>query len=373
MKKLLSLLGLFMLCVSTQAQQKVVPITVPLEQDAFSSNDGFYYMLPQTAFLVTVKVTKTKEFQGYYSDYAEKLLDLNNIITQNKISYKLSEVNIESVTLPDSSQFYAVELSSTQKKNGFLDNLHKGYATPNHHLYNPTYHIQTLPIPDFFRNYADLAYTETDDSFVETKIINGVVTQVPVTQTKLVSRSAAQKAQEAADFIMKIRKDRYDLLAGINEVAYSGDAIRYMIEQLNQTEQNHLQLFTGFTVVDEETYTFLYTPNGETISLLFSIDPENGFGRSTVIKNGQNYYIETRTLTDNNKYDFFETSKYSGSKLVPHAGYRIRKPLPATLTLKKDNQPVNMFGTYYIYQFGRIEILPLKSDNFNILDYGFLY
>ncbi|MDL2308582.1 DUF4831 family protein [Bacteroidales bacterium OttesenSCG-928-B11] len=374
MKKILPLLILIFSIVATAtAQQKVVPVAFPVEYSAATSSDVFYYMLPQTAFLVTVKIQKTKEFQGYYADYAEKLLGLNNIITQNKITYKLKGVTIDPVNIPDTSQFYSVELSATQKKKGLLDQLYAGNSTADHNVFNPTYEITTASIPDFFRNYADLAYSEMDDSFVETKIINGVVTQVPVNQTKLVSKSAGQKAQEAADFIIKVRKDRYDLLTGINEVAYSGDAIQYMIEQLNQAEQNYIQLFTGFTVTNEETYTFLFIPDGSEASFLFSIDPETGLKRNAPGKNGQNYYLETKPLIDNLKHSYFETAKYTVTKLKPHDGYRIRKALPAMVTLKKDNQPVNIFGTYYIYQLGRIDILPLKSDNFNILEYGILY
>lgn len=373
MKKVLLLSTLCLFTISLRAQNKVVPVTIPVESGTFVSNDGFYYMLPQTAFLVTVKVSKTKEIQGYYSEYAEKLLGLNNIISQNRISYKLKEVSVEPVELPDTAQFYAVEISSTQKKNGFLDKLYEGRSKAAHQIYNPTYQIESMPIPDFFRNYADLAYSEMDDSFVETKIINGVVTQVPINQTKIVSKTAAQKAQEAADFIMKIRKDRYDLLAGVHEIPYPGDAMQYMVEQLNQTEQNYIQLFTGFTVSDEETYTFLFIPDGAGSTFLFSVDPEAGFQRKTTAKTGQNYYMETKPLVENNRHGYFEASKYTTTKLMPHEGYRIRKAIPATLTLKKDNQPINLFGTYFIHQLGRVEVLPLKSDHFNILEYGILY
>ena len=64
---------------------------------------------------------------------------------------------------------------------------------------------------------------------MDTKIIDGVVTQVPASHTKTVSKSFESKAREAADAIMKSRKDQYNLVAGEQETPYSREALQTML------------------------------------------------------------------------------------------------------------------------------------------------
>ena len=355
------------------AQNQVVPINETYHQ-TFMGDNTFYYMLPQTAFQVNVTITKTKEMKGYYGEYAEKLLGLTNIIANNKTSYKLKNISVSPIILPDSNQIYAVELSADQKKNQFLSKL---YQTPANLIIDPViypnYTVASSSIPDFFRNYADLAYTETDDSFVETRIIDGVVTQVPINKTKMVSKTMAQQAQEAADFIAKIRKDRYDILSGIHEIPYSGDAFAYMVEQLNQLEQNYLSLFTGFTIEEEEAYTLIVTPEGDENISLFSIDSENGLSRSLSIRGEQNYYLSVDPQIGNSKYIQFEYAKNRNNKKGQNKGYRFRKPVPAFVSLIKNDKSIYSFGFFNMYQLGKIEILPAGLDDFNISEYAIIY
>ena len=336
-------------------------------------NSSFYYMLPQTTLQLDVTVTKTKEIQGCYSAYAEKLLGLSNVISGNRTTYKLKEVNIVPLTLPDTTQMYLVELSAKQTKSQFLNQLYQKQGIAVSQVISSNYTITTAKVPDFFKNYANLSYSEMDDAYLETQIINGVVTQVPANKTKVVSKTEAQQAQEAADFIEKIKKDRYELLIGINEVAYTGDAIAYMVEQLNQLEQNYLALFTGFTIVEEETQTLIITPRETNKILAFSIDPETGLSTGISSKHEQNYYLSIDPQVTNAKYAQIADAKYFNSAKTQNEGYRVRKSLPAAVSLVKNEKTVHSFGLYNFYQLGKMEVLPTNWDNFNILDYVILY
>lgn len=371
MKKLFLLFGVLFLASVSTAQNQVVPVNGYYNGN-FTGNDNFFYMLPKTAFTVKVTVVKTKEMKGYYSEYAERLLGLSNIIHQNRTAYKLKNISVEPVIIPDTNNLFAVELSSAQKKKNFLSKL---YADKKSSPYNSfsEYNVTSSPIPDFFRNYADLAYMETDDSFVETTIIDGVVTQVPVTKTKVVSKTMAQQAQEAADLIAKIRKDRYDILAGVNEVPYSEGAFEFIVKELTETEQNYLQLFTGFTIEEEENYTFTVSPDGSETMPLFSFDTETGFHSVNSYKSEQNYYLSIDPLVTHNRYNVFEFSRKAGSKNGPNNGYRIRNAVPASLSLIKNENKIHYFGIYDIYQLGKIETLPALQDDFDITQYGIIY
>ncbi|MBQ7550538.1 MAG: hypothetical protein IJT04_03305, partial [Bacteroidales bacterium] len=54
-------------------------------------------------------------------------------------------------------------------------------------------------------------------------------------------------------------------------------------------------------------------------------------------------------------------------------GYRIRRALPMELSLTCSGKTVAHFGIAHIYQMGKIEILPLNQDAFEIDQFGFIY
>ena len=366
MKKFIIIFLLSAVSCSLFSQKQVVPISQAGNNTALQ---GFYYMLPATAFTVEVTVIKNIDRKGYYADYAANLLNLNNIIQQDKISYQIKEIVITPFTIADTTHAYWVTYSSSQIKNGMPDKVN-GAMTKIEYPKNSSYSVFSTPIPDFYRNYADLAYTETDASFVETKIINGVVTQVPVNKTKKISKTTGQQAQEAADFIASIRRSRYDLLTGAQEIAYSKEAVQYMVEQLNQYEKNYLGLFTGFSMQEEIKYTFTVTSETGNSIPLFSFDTENGIGK---INATTNYYLRLFPEISHSQWNNVNSLKMLNPRYKANNGYRIRKAVPTEVTLFYGEQPIHPFGRYMMYQLGKIEVLPLGRDSFDIVKEVIIY
>ena len=102
MKRFLNLGLILVLALSMNnisAQRQVYPL--PLDSTVKLSSNYFYYYLPTTAIKVDVTVTKVREIKGYYADYAERMLGLTNIISNNRTFYRLKDVNIETVVVPD--------------------------------------------------------------------------------------------------------------------------------------------------------------------------------------------------------------------------------------------------------------------------------
>ncbi|MEG1555515.1 MAG: DUF4831 family protein [Bacteroidales bacterium] len=375
MKKTVAFLCFIILIINVSAQRNVYQL--PVETPNVISMDAFYYMLPQTTFKVDITVTKVREIKGYYAEYAEKMLGLTNIISNNKIFYKLKEITLTPITIPDKNQLYVVNLSSDQIKNNFLTSLynHDNGMTMQDYAFEPSFSVMVTPIPDFFKNYANITYTETEDSFVETKIINGVVTQVPANRTKVVSKSTEQNVQEAADKIVKIRKDRYDVAAGSQEVAYSKEAIEAMIKELNQWERNYLDLFTGIILEDEIHYTTYITPGSSSDQQipLFSINQGTGLSYQTdPSSNDPIYYLSIHSQINHDAYNDIVANKKENPKTSLN-GYRIRKTLPAQLSLLLNNQPIHTFGIYSIFQLGKIETLPTNQDKLEISKFSYIY
>ena len=352
------------------AQKSVVKL--PVDTNYVFGNEYFMYALPQTAFQIDVVVTQNREMKGIYSDYASKLLGLNNIITQNRTTFTMKSVTITPVTLPDENYVYAVELSSAQKKNHFLNKLYENQTVGTQTDDYPTCDFEQSPIPDFFRYYSDLAYMEQENSYVETQIVDGVVRQVPASRVQKVTKTSEQKAQEAADMIDKIRKDRYALLAGEQEVAYQSDALNRMVEELNQLEKNYIGLFAGFTVSDEVHYQVTVLPGRTNIIPAFSFTAANGFSEKTDAA-ADTYYLAVTPQYGKEPVRIFNEGRKGGKKYVEPSGYRIRRAVPCDVALTHGRDEIFSMGACPVFQFGEIEALPAGNDDFDIAKFVVIY
>ncbi|MBR0077325.1 MAG: DUF4831 family protein [Bacteroidales bacterium] len=371
MRKKWMLLCLVAVSFFSAAAQKAV-VKLPVDTTNAFGSDYFIYALPQTAFQIDVVVTQNREVKGIYSDYASKLLGLNNIVTQNRTIYELKSVSVTPVTLPDEDYVYAVELSPAQKKNHFLNKLYENQMVAAKSAEYPSHDFGTQPIPDFFRYYSDLAYMEQENSYVETQIVDGVVRQVPASRVQKVTKTSEQKAQEAADMIDKIRKDRYALLAGEQEVAYQPEALSKMIEELNELEKNYIGLFAGFTVCDEVHYQVVVMPGQSNITPAFSFTAANGFSTEAG-KPADTYYLSVVPQYSLEPVATFTGERAKSKKYVEPSGYRIRRPVPSDVALSHGHDVVCSVGTCSVFQFGKIESLPAGNDDFDIAKFVVIY
>ena len=356
--------------LTANAQKSVTQL--PVDSGFVFGSDYFVYALPQTAFQIDVVVVQNREMKGIYSDYAEKLLGLSNIITQNRTSYTLKSVTVTPVTLPDEDFLYAVELSSAQKKNHFQNKLYENQANAAQFVASEPQEFTMQPIPDFFRYYSDLAYIEQENSYVETQIVDGVVRQVPASRVQKVTKTSEQKAQQAADMVDKIRKDRYSLLAGEQEVAYQSEALGRMIDELNALEKNYIGLFSGFTVQDELHYQVVVLPGQTNITPAFSFTTSAGFSESAASP-ADTYYLAMSPQYSTQPVADFNNVRKQDKKFVEPNGYRIRRPVPADVTLNHGHEVVYSVGVCPVYQFGKIEALPVGNDGFDIAKFVVIY
>ncbi|MBO7445920.1 MAG: DUF4831 family protein [Bacteroidales bacterium] len=363
MKKTIISLFFLSFIFSAWPQKAVYPL--PFE-GATPKGNSVCYALPLTAFEVTVTVTKVREIKGYYTEYAQTLLGLTNVISENRTFYKVKDVNIKPVKAPNPQKTYLVLLDKDQQ------NLQKELAEePSQWLSQSLvqYSTTSTPIPNFFKNYSDPSYTEMEDSFTETKIIDGVVTQVPANRTKLVNVTNSQKAQQAADAISKSRQDQYNLVKGDQETPYSDAALWLMLKELKQWEENYLSLFTGLVLEDELTYTFMVYPT-DMKTPLFSIHQDEGLHYGYQIDKTEKLYCLELELEPNVVMKEGEHHELSG--------YRYCTPVPMTavLTVKDPATTATThvfdFGTVQMYQFGRVQSLPPHQD-IDLSKIGFIY
>ena len=366
-KKAFSIFLIFAVSQSLYSQKAVYQL--PVNSQNTITNPTFFYTLPKTAFKVDVVVTKTTNIKGLYADFAEKMLGITNYCKENAFSYQVKKIVVHPFTVPDESLQFVAELSSAQIQNNFLPLLHANNIISDFNTFSKLEQPQEDVLPDFFKNYADVVLQQTYETYTETKIIDGVVTQVPVTQTKITTKTLEQQAQDAAAFIEKIQEDRYAILSFSQEVTLEKDAFEYLVNQLNELEKNYLELFIGISVCEDIYETFVVYPDRETELLpLCSVTPTAGFSSSMCNNSAYNYYLKSisQIPIESHPQKIFATQ----AKSKP--GYQIRKAVSALVSVVQGEKE-KMLGIFSIYQYGFLEVLPAGLDKFEIEKWGYIY
>jgi hypothetical protein len=362
MKRIVTLLVVNLLLVSVFAQVQVYPLENLPEKMKYTGS--VTYAMPTTTLKVTVSVSKVQDVRGYFADYAESLLGLTNIVHQNRTHYVLNSVEIEPSTTADLTNVYRAYTSNAV----LAEAMNAAALTPQSSYpdgYLTSYQTHTASLPDFFKNYADISYTQQQETFVDTKIIDGVVTQVPANHTKTVSKSFENKAREAADAIMKSRKDQYNLVAGEQETPYTGEALAIMLSELKNWESNYMSLFTGVSIADTIQYVFYFTPNNKLEQMTAFYFNEN---KGLVPTAGA--AADAYTLKFNSRYPkMFEVKEW----YYPQSGFITRNMQPVCVSLSHD-KTVHDFGMVNMYQAGSIFVVqPSVKESFDINQIGIVF
>src|SRR5574344_1130656 len=88
------LLGIVLSCFS---QYNVISTS----KSYIPKNQGFFYNLPKTVLQVKVTVNAELKIQGPFSEFAEQLLGLKNIVNQTQTVYKLQNIELSYAEMPD--------------------------------------------------------------------------------------------------------------------------------------------------------------------------------------------------------------------------------------------------------------------------------
>lgn len=364
MRKVLAFFVVNMLMMGSFAQIQVYPADVVPEK-GMKYVGSVRYALPTTTLKMTVSVSKVQDVRGYFADYAESLLGLTNIIQQNRTYYTLNSVDVEPIATPDESKIYCAYTSNANIAKLWQEESRTATDVLAAAPLN-TYTIHTATLPDFFKNYADISYTQQSEAFVDTKIIDGVVTQVPASHTKTVSKSFESKAREAADAIMKSRKDQYNLVAGEQETPYSGEALQTMLAELKAWENNYMSLFTGISIADTITYVFYITPESLSPVTAFYFDATKGLSQ------------DKGAEADAYKLIFSRVYRKYITEIVdvnyPQHGYVTRDTKPVQVSLSHNSANVHDFGIINMHQAGSLQLPPLYDKQVKgVKEFGFVF
>ncbi|MCX6283423.1 MAG: DUF4831 family protein [Bacteroidetes bacterium] len=328
---------------------------VHIDNNTFpQTNEGIFYSLPRTVVNVTVKIDRIENYQGPYADYAFRYLGLKNVVQSNTIEYKISDINISTSYEPDPDQYYFIELGekmSKGEKAGMLSLTDAGIilgtlpsaadtTTQINRLLNaeePPLELEKDAFGELFRNYTDVNVFEKVDTIRRKINIDTMTLERQYLKKTMVEKSPEQKAKEAADFLSKIKDNRFNLITGFQEVNYNKETLEFMDAQLKNLEREYLKLFTGVKIHKTMTFSYKYIPTPNQINTeipIFKFNKSKGVQDLDAPGGGKVITIRVQRVGNTNSVSVY---LQKAGKSAKSSGFFYRIPEYARVTVKVDD------------------------------------
>lgn len=328
---------------------------VHLNNSGARQTGSMIYALPQTAITLVVQARKTEITPGPYHKFAHKYLGVEEAIQREVTTWEITGVSVSTRLEVDPDYVYSLagpELpASVPLLEKFLnDSLlleARQFATQSI-LHYP------INLREIRPEYTDLSVKRNfeSDKGVEVSLLmpDTLYSTRPATRNALKEKTLEQKAEEAANFLIKLRKRRFKLVAGQYEFMPDGTAMRDALTELSRLEQEYLSLFIGKQASFQVTRTFSVVPQSGKDSeriLLFRFSDKEGFASPNDAV-GKPVMIE---LTPQNKTQILALVQQAGKLQANRLVYRV--PDQASFRVLYGEVPLSE-GTMQVLQYGEI-------------------
>jgi hypothetical protein len=243
------------------------------------------YSLPQTVLDVTVEADETEILPGPYRQYAAKYLGIQDVPSKPEYSWTITRVKVALHMETDPDFVFAAQGS-------FQPDVFPGLTK----LMNDSMILDLSRNPNEYVTYNNVPEKNPGPYFTDLSIKRNfeaeknVEVSMVMPDSNYLSRSARknslrektleQKAEEAANFLIKLKKRRFKMVAGMNDSTPQGEGMTDAIQELTRLEEAYLSLFIGKKTVYHHQRNYHYTPaNGKKTDriVLFRFSDSEGF------------------------------------------------------------------------------------------------
>jgi len=310
--------------------------------------EGVVYALPRTVIVVKVKAKKETFFPGPYAAFARKYLGYQLVETQNYTRWSISALEIDTHGEPDPLAMFKGMDSVASRLCLLPDGRILGIESPEiqfgEEMLTRNFIVNEL-VPKV--PFTDLSSSEEYDILVD---------QAAGTE-KLVGKSLEMKAQEAADYLIHLRKKRaYTIISPTDLVPEDGLGYQVFLQEAQRLEKEYTELFLGKTYCSEHEFTFEYIPSDKEPKndILFRFSEEKGIVPVSDVS-GRPFVLD---LTRNNaSLAKAQELKASVHPKAGQSGIFYRIPVMGELTLSNGLQPL-LQAKFPVAQFGVLAPLP---------------
>ena len=318
----------------------LLPLALPAQEVS--------YALPSTTLTVKVEVRQETFFAGPYAPFAKQMLNMS-VSDQDAITSEVTRVELIPRVEADTDAWYTCD----QESAALLSLSAQGLVS----LGNSSAPVSWRFLPGLKADFTDKGLTVPEKEAVETIFKEmpsdtGMVT-IPVEHKILVEKTLEDKASDAADVILQVRKERLNIASGNTDASYSGESLRAALQELERIEAEYMALFRGYSVVRKQVCTFEVIPSRGVKHHRYLVFRLTDDGPVTEGVSGTPYYLELQPEGKLPEEDQADKKKTKGS-------VRYRIPQVCKVTFSCDGHPLLQTRLPF-YQLGLESSLSLIS------------
>lgn len=322
-----------------------------------SDAEGYMtYSLPSTAIVLEVEAVQEKFYAGPYAAYAEKYLGIK-ARQKDETTFQLTGIKMTPLLEADQSRRYTLNVKKGQLNGTFLKLSSVGLISFSDAKFGdesvwrfPTDgqgNFNGMGVSSNLTSEAAVLYRNNrKDSFYD---------RVSVKQDMLVEKSVEQRAAETAEMILKLRKQRLQIVTGDTDATYSGEAMGAAITEITRLEEEYMMLFAGYTESQTQKMRFEVVPQADKEDQIYVafrlsdtaglVPADNLSGKPVIMEiTPQEFSVPVVDVEDKNKKEVL-------------AYYRI----PAICTVRlMDGANLLLQSRMPIYQLGQESSLPVN-------------
>ena len=218
------------------------------------------YALPLTTLTLKVEVQQESFFAGPYAAYAKKFLNLD-VRDSDEVTSTVTAVELIPNVEADPRALFTCDAENATllalSSQGLIALQNKAEAD------NTSWRFLSPARTDFEGSITSPNKLETRITYKRVQGENGAVS-VPVEHKVKQAKSLEDKAAEAAETVLKVRKDRMNIVSGDTDASYSGEAMSAALKELDRIEDEYLALFSGRSVMRTSVSYFDVIPDPQT-------------------------------------------------------------------------------------------------------------
>ncbi len=239
----------------------LLPVTASAQKKA--DPEGYLtYSLPSTVISIDVEAVQEKFYAGPYAKYAEKYLGIKPRM-KDENTVQLTQVRMTPLVEPDQTRRYSVDVKKRVEEATLMKLASGGFVTfaDAKHGDQTVWRFPTEEKGDFSGKGVSSNLTSGSTTLYRKDDRESAYNRIAVQQDMVIEKTLEQKAAETAAMILKLRKQRLQIVTGDTDATYSGEAMGAAIEELTRLENEYLTLFTGYSEKQPQHMTFEVIPD----------------------------------------------------------------------------------------------------------------
>ena len=336
-------------------------LVLPLGDEVTVTDGSLVYALPMTVFEIDIFAEKRIEVPGPYAAYAAEMIGLDRVITAEKETWTLTDVQLGTVEELDPSKFYIIQgttLMQTNmlalRKSGLVMDINPDvYKNSEYSGLQEESGYNGMLFPD--RGAYEYVATRTDTAYRLVKADTAFI-RVPYIVQKKKGMTVEEEAREAADRLLELREGRHMILTGETNIFPQGGAA---IDEINRLEREYTSLFAGKTWTERKHFRIWVTPDPAMAGKKTTVFTFSGSGGVILSPDGGGLPVEMEIIPSGKTKELNLVVRPVASQkdlaLSDKLYYRVPDVAEITLTMGSERL---LTARRLVYQFGNTVALP---------------